>query len=398
MLRDLGPVEPPAPQSYDIACPKGHRLRGYRNEGYQAIRCPTCGEGIFVLPRSPLPDPKATTPNGRSPSTNRRENEEDTGPIPLVDPPRGRRIEEENEAEIEWVDSETEPTERGQDVEISIEEELAARRDRKQKSGSVIEKEVEEEEEPEEEFNRPSRSDWTRGKRPALAVAAVLILVAATVGLSIRRGRLREYPRWVERGRTEGIEALDRGEFDKARTILTRAREGVNALGSEIQGADTILQAAAEADLIADLVPKTLEEILDEAATYPNLDDWPAHFRQMYKGRAIIIDSTVRRAGNPKDLAESIPLELDYLVLTKGPGSPRAARISVKGVVLFQYLDLKAGDRIVFGARLASLSTENEGSGWVVELEPKSAGLMTHPKALSALGFPNPEDPTMEGR
>src|SRR5262245_60491207 len=89
MLQGIGPAEPPRPQTYAVACPEGHILRGYRTEGYQALRCPSCGEGIFVLPRSPLPEPpsppsdrarrRAASPVGAS--------SRDDEPISLSDPP-----------------------------------------------------------------------------------------------------------------------------------------------------------------------------------------------------------------------------------------------------------------------------------------------------------------------
>src|SRR5207253_3557871 len=59
MWRGWSPPEQAKPQYYSVACPEGHLLRGMRTEGYQALRCPECGQGIFVLPRSPLPDPPA---------------------------------------------------------------------------------------------------------------------------------------------------------------------------------------------------------------------------------------------------------------------------------------------------------------------------------------------------
>lgn len=45
------------PQYYDVACPEGHRLSGERLETYQALRCPACGLGVFILPKSLLPEP-----------------------------------------------------------------------------------------------------------------------------------------------------------------------------------------------------------------------------------------------------------------------------------------------------------------------------------------------------
>ena len=67
-------------QRFSVICPLGHRLTGQRTEGYQALRCPACGEGVFVLPASPLPEPVApprpaparTAVTGRAGSTKGR--------------------------------------------------------------------------------------------------------------------------------------------------------------------------------------------------------------------------------------------------------------------------------------------------------------------------------------
>ena len=71
-LRDLG-TEPLAKvQYFNVACSSGHRVRGERTEGYQALRCPACGEGVFVLPRSPLPEPAAPARSAGSRAAARR--------------------------------------------------------------------------------------------------------------------------------------------------------------------------------------------------------------------------------------------------------------------------------------------------------------------------------------
>src|SRR5947209_2428851 len=110
LFQGLGPPEPPRPQYYRVACPEGHILRGQRTEGYQALRCPECGEGIFILPRSPLPEPPAPTTN----PARRREAPAtaafDEGPIALSDPPpQPIDVDVEADAEIEWLDPAPEP-------------------------------------------------------------------------------------------------------------------------------------------------------------------------------------------------------------------------------------------------------------------------------------------------
>src|SRR6516164_4830587 len=58
-LQDLATEPPGRVQYFNVRCASGHRVRGERTEGYQALRCPACGEGVFVLPSSPLPEPVA---------------------------------------------------------------------------------------------------------------------------------------------------------------------------------------------------------------------------------------------------------------------------------------------------------------------------------------------------
>src|SRR6202012_4687941 len=97
-------------QYYRVRCAEGHALSGERTEGYQALRCPACGEGVFVLPRSPLPDPEP--PEGVAlarPGRGRARNPwADEGPVELTDPGEGALAPDEvagaGEAAIIWED------------------------------------------------------------------------------------------------------------------------------------------------------------------------------------------------------------------------------------------------------------------------------------------------------
>src|SRR3954469_8385949 len=108
MVGGLAGHSPKVPQLYQVACVAGHRLRGERTEGYQALRCPTCGEGIFVLPRSPLPEaaaPETPRPAARASEIEAAWPEDDV--IPLSDPAPSTSSsldESEVDGEIEWID------------------------------------------------------------------------------------------------------------------------------------------------------------------------------------------------------------------------------------------------------------------------------------------------------
>ena len=86
LFKGLGTPPVAKVQYYSVVCPLGHRLRGQRTGGYQALRCPSCGEGIFVLPASPLPEPVAPERSARARKAIAARADVDEGPIELKDP------------------------------------------------------------------------------------------------------------------------------------------------------------------------------------------------------------------------------------------------------------------------------------------------------------------------
>src|SRR5207247_747776 len=79
-------------------------------------------------------------------------------------------------------------------------------------------------------------------KRSSHRLIFVLIplLVVATVGWRYWTQRRQEYPLTAERGRIEGIPALDEGNFDKAYQLLSAAKTAVDALGGAVEDAEAI--------------------------------------------------------------------------------------------------------------------------------------------------------------
>jgi hypothetical protein len=336
-----------------------------------------------------LPEPTA-------PASRRREIDEalatavEEGPIPLADAPEGV---EEAEAEIEWVEPiEGEGEGQGEaeappvEVEIPYEEDLAAARARQAAPAQPRPTRRARRPEPEPEAVAVEEEDEavaaTSGRRRhALRFAAIaaVAIVALVLGLW-QRFKQQEYPKIAERGRTEGLKALDAGEFDKARDLLNRARRAVDGMRGEFRGAEEIRQGAEEADLIADLVDEPLERLLDQAARV-GPEEWALAFDRQYKGRGILLD--VHIVGP----AAGGGFELDYRVLARGPNGPRVARIDTAGFKLLELAHPKPGDGLIFGARLGSFRLD--GDAWRITLQPDSGVIMTHPRALEALGWPS---------
>jgi hypothetical protein len=222
-------------------------------------------------------------------------------------------------------------------------------------------------------------------------------LVIATVAWRIRRSSRQEYPVIAERGKIEGIPALEAGEFDKAYQLLSAAKAAVDALGGAVDDAEKIRQAAAEAAIFVDRTG-SLEEMLDEAGrTSP--DVWASRFDTLYKGRTILIESAVLEepeAGGPSRYL------LEYIILPTGAAEnfgdvgvarpPRTGLIDLTGFELLELARPRKGDRVSFGARLASFQYDAANDVWLVGLEPKSGVFITHTKALEACGWPRQSD------
>jgi hypothetical protein len=197
----------------------------------------------------------------------------------------------------------------------------------------------------------------------ALILGAVLFLVAGTVWSELGRKRREMLPGLAETARREGLAALESGQFDLARKKLGEAADALTTLRDG--DAAEVIHLAAEAAIFADLVGRSLPEILDQAATRSDGPEW---FQSVFRGRTILIDDTI---------AGGSPSELHLRVLA-------GARHAVVDVAEFPLLEgKKAGDPVTFGARLRSLELGGDGV-WHFKLDPSSGVFVSTPPALAA--------------
>ncbi len=422
---------------FNVRCVSGHRVRGERTEGYQALRCPACGEGVFVLPRSPLPFP-APPKRGESARPGRTvERLVEEEPVALSDPAsvsvdlvgdeRG-----DAGADIVWDDELPEPEpappvaprkavrSSEESVDLGVAGPPAAAgatpsarpaagggqsRARRQRERPRVH--------PEAQRDRRTAAKDDRLSRPASAAAVaagpevvleikppsrkrllhrllvvlVPVVVVATVAWSYRQRVLQGYPLVAEKGRKEGIAALEAGEFDKANQILSAARTAVDGLGGAVEGADEIRQAADEAAIFVNLITVDLGELLDELGR-AGKSARESKFETLYKGRSIFVDTIVTAA---PDGAASSRYELAFRILPPGEAANREGRpdrvgvFDLTGFKLFELTSPKVGTRVIFGAALESLEYDEALELWVFRLMPKSGVFITHTKALDSL-------------
>jgi hypothetical protein len=223
-----------------------------------------------------------------------------------------------------------------------------------------------------------------RFNQPALIFLAVGLLVVGTVAFRIWKQRRQDLPLVAERGRSEGLVALDEGKLDKAHQLLAAAKSAVDSLGGQVEGADDIRQGAAEAAILVDLVPETLETLLDQAGrTEPKA--WAARFDNLYKGRCVFFDAAIVAVPGEDGFDR---YEIDYHVFNgPGPQPARSARIDLRDFRLFEQAGPKIGDQVLFGARLASFAFDTDSEEWVIRFEPESGVFLSHTRALESLGW-----------
>ncbi len=448
-MKGLGTSPEAKVQYFNVICPLGHRVRGQRTLGYQALRCPACGEGVFVLPASPLPDPAPPTQPRRS-RTAVAERAVVEGPVELKDPAQatvdfGEEDDGLDQVDIVWDDEPAvadagaaaaspspgpraepaataghggvpeapspptkgrsksvpaagvpaapgsppagkvarEPSRR--DLYESAPRKAPARQNQAVRAAVV--------EAPSEPHGRQISVPRRASRRPLFILLTVGLLVMCTIALRSWRNRRQQLPQVALIGRTEGIPALEEGKFDKAYQLLSAAKEAVEALGGAVEDAETIRHAADEASIFVDLMPDTLEDLLEEAGrTSPQA--WASRFETIYKGHAIIINSQISNTPDSNG-PEPRRYELDYRVFPPGEAAsfrgqkPRYARIDLTGFETVTQAGHHVGDQVIFGARLASFHYDSDAEEWVIGLEPKTGVSISHLKALETLGWPN---------
>ncbi len=222
--------------------------------------------------------------------------------------------------------------------------------------------------------------------QPLVVLACVVLLAVCVVGWRSWRNRREHLPQVAQLGLTEGLAALDEGNFDHAYQLLSEAKTAVDDLKGAVEGAEKIRHGADEAAIFVSLLTDPLENLLDEAARMTP-QAWADKFDTYYRGRGVIISATITATPNTPG---SSRYELDYLVLAPGQGAQehRYARIDLTGFEAVTLAGYKEGDPVNFGAKLAAFEYDAEAKEWLIRFEPKTGIAIHHYKALETLGWP----------
>jgi hypothetical protein len=229
----------------------------------------------------------------------------------------------------------------------------------------------------------------------AASVAAVLLALGGTVAFLWNRSN--------NDGRTgpppEGKEALPqhikagRGALDQGKIRLAaeefKAAEAIHArFPSALPTAERrqLRQLRRQADIISDLVPISMDELLQQAVERSEVDprEWKEEFAARFQGKSVIFDDEVRHEG------------AGVYRLTTSPFSVRGrpAQVALGDLHIMRTLPLDRPQRMLIGARLDSVRLESGGT-WVVHLVPDSGVLLTDLAAVRAC-YPLPPEELRE--
>jgi hypothetical protein len=177
-----------------------------------------------------------------------------------------------------------------------------------------------------------------------------------------------------------GQRALAEGNFFIAARELKAAapHPGDDRAPAELRRLE---QLRRQADLLARLHGRSLQEVLGEALPLRSDEEWKGRFHSQHLGKGVIFDDVVSidRAGRPT-LAV-------YRVSVGG----ESARVALEDLRLLRRLPLDVPQRIVFGGQLSDLWRE-DGGGWAFRFDPDSGVLLTDVGAVAAcLGPPDSE-------
>ena len=181
-----------------------------------------------------------------------------------------------------------------------------------------------------------------------------------------------------------GRVALSQGKFHLGHRlledVLARRDRSPTAL-TAAQNRD-LNQLQRQADLLARLSTRSVEEIVRQGMLVRDRGEWAAQFAD-YRGRTMIFDDSFRHDSDSRPVAATDVLEVGGEVV----------RLAFEDLELFQDLPLDDSPRLIFGARLAGCRRE-EGGTWVVRFERGSGVMLTDPDLWQACSSADLDDET----
>jgi hypothetical protein len=331
-----GPRELPAAEPFQLLCACGQRVSGFRQEYRQFVRCPGCGECLFVLPVSPYPKPAPT------------ESPLEPVEMPLAERPPRR------------------PRRRRRPLGVRLRiRGRRMRRGTKRALWSLV---------PPRRWFSPVR----------LIVMAILLAIAGTPWLAIHLRRWGGLTGDIAAARPVWEAALKRGDFAAAREELDRASSRLKRYGSGTRDEREIEHLADEVALLADLLQPTaletrFDELIRKAGSMPP-QQWRHYF--LTAGNPSLVFDVYLIPNSDETGQVAYQTETNLFI-------GAACRLDCKGLKLFERLAPAQPTRVLFGARIEAVEPlPGAADEWLIRLAPDSGVLLTSADCLEQLGWP----------
>lgn len=368
-----------AGEPFEVDCPCGTSLSGFRRRKYASLNCPHCGEEVYVLPLNPRRPPK---PKLRQ--------KDATWPPVASSPPR-----EAEPARRVTIDPPREPAAQPPTDPLGrVRHHLYLR-------ARVVWESL---------VTRCKQIRPPRFSRLQLTVGAVALLVLGTAAWQWDRFRQRQFAKDLVEHSALGIESFAEGEFGTAHQHLRRADRAARGLRGDSHRQRLAKQLSREADIWSSMALGSIHRLtagsVDGAPVDPT--EWPERFYERFMGRSLVFDALVTRvllysteldveedSLDPEMLESDLPVAVPTGLHLEWSAVGPEARIEVllPDVEEFSSVEIGSPQRFLFGARLAGLQPSADEPGlWFLLLEPESCTLLTLPEPLEQMGWPDVEN------
>ena len=376
---------PPVPFERNCRC--GNRLEGERDHTPQSIRCDTCGETWFVLPRDPYPtrktksgkSGKAASPWTRITEWTGAQLQQRTAPEPK--PP--------TKAPTQTTKSPQTPTPPAPPTT----ERLTARL---QSVGTTA--------------IDQTKQAVRRHVRPARLLAAMVVILIMGTGFWLwHQARLDAARETLVTALPAAEEAISDHDPALAAEHFARATAALNLLGATDATAQRIRQRHKEVVAINGLASLTPWELAAEARQVAqNPTEWNQRFQALYAGQWVILDVPLGPLRPPTE-----PVREDDDESTENATPPTPPRIIPLELPLAagsipvhfewetpQHADMAGLERAIVALQYDSWKLVNSSSGpvWVVRFRPQTGLVWASPDLFREAGFEvnDPNSPTAE--
>ncbi|HWL10519.1 MAG TPA: hypothetical protein VNQ76_19090 [Planctomicrobium sp.] len=373
---------PETPQPFLVSCECGLPHSGFRRQRHQRLICKTCGRSLFILPRDVYPQPRLSA----VPTTNQAEVEDDLtepGPVSIA---RLRKRTKGRNSSPQDVGNET----------VQPQESVSSRRPAAQ--GTTRRKGKKEEApppagkiqlSPAAKLTDAGDHVFTRGFwSPFRIVAVCVVLVGVfTTMWMVRQSRL-SYAAEVVRMKTEPVLALIQEEdWSSARQELESVVTALNQLGRTDPESQKLRQYSREIGAMTKLSSQGLDVILEGVRT--EHDQLPQKSRKKAKlgnhlqGQWLVLEGVVRDVTPSRTRQRTYEISLPGLIAA-GNGS---AVVEVQSPFMDKMIPRQEERPLIFAGEILYCRHDEENNRWVIQLNPATAFLWSHPETYLGAGF-----------